>query len=222
MFYLKRSGILLFLLTVFVLFAGRFLSQCQAQITTENVQLPGRLRQQADELLTIDLDMKIPNTAFANGNVSFPRDTVLAPIRRWYLLKVGIRQLSVDRIIVADVLKLNHFEYPGKPTTARAESAVTGNEHNLMGLELEDGRRIVLNQIAGAIARRIVCEPDVGTQLARGQRFGMIKLGSRVELYLPLADGYEIAVRRGARVKAGQTVLASRLAGPAPQSSEAA
>jgi phosphatidylserine decarboxylase len=98
---------------------------------------------------------------------------------------------------------------PGTFHDARAGS-VGENEHNLMGLELADGRRILVNQVAGAIARRIVCEPDVGTQLARGQRFGMIKFGSRLEVYLPLADGYRIAVRPGDRVQAGLTVLASR------------
>jgi phosphatidylserine decarboxylase len=101
---------------------------------------------------------------------------------------------------------------------ARAGAALAQNEHNFLGLELPDGRRILVNQIAGAIARRIVCEPDVGAVLARGQRFGMIKFGSRVEVYLPLSDGYEVVVRPGVSVKAGLTVLASR---PQPPSEPA-
>lgn len=104
--------------------------------------------------------------------------------------------------------------HPGAFHDARAEDSLTENEHNFLGLELADGRRIVLNQIAGAIARRIVCEPASGAALVRGQRFGMIKFGSRVELYLPVADEYAVTVRLGDRVKAGLTVMASRAAGP--------
>ncbi len=99
--------------------------------------------------------------------------------------------------------------HPGAFHDARDRRACR-NEHNLIGLQLAGGRRILVNQIAGRIARRIVCEPQVGAQLARGQRLGMIKFGSRVELYLPLADAYRVAVRPGDRVKAGLTVLASR------------
>ena len=106
--------------------------------------------------------------------------------------------------------------HPGTFRDARSES-VGENEHNLLGLELPDGRRLLVNQIAGAVARRIVCKPEVGAELKRAQRFGMIKFGSRVELYLPLADGYEIAVQPGMRVTAGLTVLASRPTA-APQS----
>jgi len=109
---------------------------------------------------------------------------------------------------------------------ARTPAAVAENEHNLIGLELADGRRILVNQMAGVIARRIVCEPPVGAVLARGQRLGMVKFGSRVELYLPLADQYKVAVRPGTRVKAGLTVLASHgepgRSGSAPEPTETA
>lgn len=99
--------------------------------------------------------------------------------------------------------------HPGSFRNARAKEALERNEHNLLGLELEGGRRILVNQVAGAIARRIVCEPSVGTALRKGQRFGMVKFGSRVELYLPVADEYAVAVRVGDRVKAGITVVAT-------------
>ena len=99
--------------------------------------------------------------------------------------------------------------HPGSFHDARSEAAAAHNEHNLLGLGLEDGRRILVNQVAGLIARRIVCRASVGDVLKKGQRFGMVKFGSRVELYLPLADQYSVAVRPGDRVKAGQSVLAT-------------
>jgi phosphatidylserine decarboxylase len=101
--------------------------------------------------------------------------------------------------------------HPGAFHDARSTSAATQNEHHLLGLELHDGRKILVNQIAGLVARRIVCRPLVGDVLRRGQRFGMVKFGSRVELYLPVADGYEVVVRPGDRVRAGQSVLAAWL-----------
>ncbi|MCK4284143.1 MAG: phosphatidylserine decarboxylase family protein [Candidatus Brocadiae bacterium] len=98
---------------------------------------------------------------------------------------------------------------PGAFHDARSERCVAENERTLLGLELEDGRRMLLSQIAGVIARRIVCRPSVGDVLQKGQRFGMVKFGSRVELCLPLADQYEVLVRPGDRVRAGKTVVAT-------------
>lgn len=107
---------------------------------------------------------------------------------------------------------------PGKFHDARAEESLTENEHHLMGLELADGRRLVVNQIAGLVARRIVCAAKVGDALERGQRFGMVKFGSRVELYMPCSDQYSVAVEPGARVRAGLTVLATRTGAPDAES----
>ena len=66
--------------------------------------------------------------------------------------------------------------------------------------------RYAVVQVAGLIARRIVCRVDEGDALARGQRYGMISFGSRVDLYLP--QGYVAATRIGEQVFAGQTVVA--------------
>ncbi len=65
-----------------------------------------------------------------------------------------------------------------------------------------------MRQIAGVLARRIVCTAQVGDELAGGQRFGMIKLGSRTEVCLPQDPGWEVLVAVGDKVKAGLTVLA--------------
>ena len=79
------------------------------------------------------------------------------------------------------------------------------NERNEVVLE-RDGQRIAFTQIAGLIARRIVFRPGVGDELERGQRVGMIRFGSRVDLVLP--QGARLAVAVGDRVRGGASVLA--------------
>jgi phosphatidylserine decarboxylase len=66
---------------------------------------------------------------------------------------------------------------------------------------------VVVRQIAGVVARRIVCHCRPGDELACGQRFGMIKFGSRTELYVPADDAWQVAVKLGQKVRAGTTVL---------------
>jgi phosphatidylserine decarboxylase len=101
----------------------------------------------------------------------------------------------------------------GRFRAAFNEMASSENESNTVGLvadgTLPDGRplRVAVRQIAGVIARRIVCAARPEQSLARGERFGMIKFGSRTELYLPVEAGFEPAVRVGDTVRAGLTVM---------------
>ena len=69
------------------------------------------------------------------------------------------------------------------------------------------GDKLIVRQISGAIARRIVCEAKVGAKLTCGQRFGMVKFGSRTELYIPLSEGVVCLVETGDKVKAGITPM---------------
>ena len=66
---------------------------------------------------------------------------------------------------------------PGRYLDARDRQAQVQNEHNLVGMQLGDGRKIMVNQIAGAVARRIVCAVGPGRRLEAGERFGMVKFG---------------------------------------------
>jgi phosphatidylserine decarboxylase len=75
-----------------------------------------------------------------------------------------------------------------------------------MALESEHGERIDVVQIAGLIARRIVCHPQVGEWVGRGARYGLIRFGSRTDVVLPLSC--ELRVRRGDRVRGGSSPLA--------------
>ena len=102
---------------------------------------------------------------------------------------------------------------PGEFLNAlRPESAIR-NENMWLGFEEEAAphRKYVVRQISGAIARRIVCAVKPGDVIERGEKFGMIKLGSRTELILPLEDGLRIAVHVGDKIKAGSSVLAEYL-----------
>ncbi len=93
----------------------------------------------------------------------------------------------------------------GRFRAAFADKASLDNERNAVVLE-SGGRRYLVVQIAGALARRIVCRRGAGDRLARGERFGMIMFGSRVDLFLP--PDVTPRVAKGDRVQAGRTVVA--------------
>ncbi|MCF6159327.1 MAG: phosphatidylserine decarboxylase family protein [wastewater metagenome] len=96
----------------------------------------------------------------------------------------------------------------GKFLDARDDDCFHSNENNVMGLSLTGGHgKIAVKQIAGRIAKRIVCACKVGDVLKQGQRFGMIKFGSRVEVFIPNSIRFEIMVNVGERVTAGKTIL---------------
>ena len=93
----------------------------------------------------------------------------------------------------------------GKFLQAFRPEASEVNEHNLIGLEGRYGR-VLVKQVAGIMARRIACWVHPGQRLQAGERLGVIKFGSRVDLYLP--PGAEPAIRVGDRTRAGMTVVA--------------
>ena len=95
---------------------------------------------------------------------------------------------------------------PGAFLNAELDKASLDNERQALTIELDDGRKIGCVQIAGLIARRIVKFVDEGVRLQAGQRFGLIRFGSRVDVYLP--RGVHPLVSIGQRAVAGETVLA--------------
>ena len=95
---------------------------------------------------------------------------------------------------------------PGSFVNADLDKASTENERNAMVLRLDSGERVTVIQVAGLIARRILCYVKPGDRLARGQRYGFIRFGSRVDVYLPLTARPRVAV--GDIVYATTTVLA--------------
>ncbi|MDR3255770.1 MAG: phosphatidylserine decarboxylase [Synergistaceae bacterium] len=93
---------------------------------------------------------------------------------------------------------------PGKKWFAIEPKASEANERMYVGIMTSKGRTTLV-QVAGIMARRIVCKINMGETLARGERYGMIKLGSRVDIYLP--NGVTPAVKPGDRVRAGESII---------------
>jgi len=96
--------------------------------------------------------------------------------------------------------------FPGKFVNADLDKASTENERNAVWLKTADGADITSVQVAGLIARRILCYVKAGDQLARGQRYGFIRFGSRVDVYLPLDAVVKVSI--GDKVSATTTILA--------------
>ncbi|MCP2164837.1 phosphatidylserine decarboxylase [Goodfellowiella coeruleoviolacea] len=95
---------------------------------------------------------------------------------------------------------------PGKFLSADLDKASEDNERNALLLRTTEGHELVVVQIAGLIARRIVCEVAEGDTVSAGQTYGLIRFGSRVDLYVPL--GSRVLVEPGQRTIGGETVLA--------------
>jgi len=96
---------------------------------------------------------------------------------------------------------------PGRFMNAVRSAASLENERTQVAMRDDAGRPLLLQQVAGLVARRIVCPVRNGQRFARGERFGMITFGSRVELFLPEREGPILRVRLGQRVRAGATAL---------------
>lgn len=95
---------------------------------------------------------------------------------------------------------------PGKFFNASLDKASADNERNSLCIRMDDGRDLAVVQIAGLVARRIVCFVKSGDGLETGERFGLIRFGSRLDVYLP--EGVDPMVRIGQTMVAGETVLA--------------
>ena len=95
---------------------------------------------------------------------------------------------------------------PGSFVNAAFDKAAEENEQNALWITTDNGLDITCVQIAGLVARRILCYVDEGDTLQAGQRYGFIRFGSRVDLYLP--DGTEIKASIGDTVKSGLDILA--------------
>jgi phosphatidylserine decarboxylase len=135
------------------------------------------------------------------------RDPLTGEDRTAVCVFMNVFNVHVNRMPVAGrIARISYFG--GKFLNASFDKASTDNERNSLLIEDGDGRSWTMVQIAGLIARRIICWGEEGDALSRGQRFGLIKFGSRVDLYLPAE--YEPNVRIGDKVFAGQTILARK------------
>ncbi|MCU0621750.1 MAG: phosphatidylserine decarboxylase family protein [Gemmatimonadales bacterium] len=117
---------------------------------------------------------------------------------------MNVFDVHVNRYPVAGSVAYRHYN-PGKFLHAAEEKASLENEQSSIGLATPHGR-VLVRQIAGLIARRIVTDHPIGTVVAQGDRLGLIRFGSRVDLYLPLSARPTVSV--GDRTTAGVTVVA--------------
>ena len=119
---------------------------------------------------------------------------------------MNVFNVHVNRVpLDGEVIDIDY--HPGKFLNASFDKASSENERNELLIRDKKGREILLVQIAGLIARRIVCYLSEGSKVVKGERFGLIRFGSRLDIYLPLE--VELRVKVGQKVKAGESMLCS-------------
>lgn len=117
---------------------------------------------------------------------------------------MSVFNVHVNRIPYDGRIKKIDY-YPGKFFSANLNKASLENEHNAVFIEMENKEPLCVVQVAGLIARRIICNIQPGDHVLRGQRFGLICFGSRLDVYLPTNIKLRVAV--GDKVKAGASIL---------------
>ncbi|GAA3667028.1 MULTISPECIES: phosphatidylserine decarboxylase [Acetobacter] len=118
---------------------------------------------------------------------------------------LSVLDVHVNRMPAAGTVTRIAY-HPGLFLNASLDKASEQNERNVLSLTLPDGRMLAVVQIAGLVARRIVCSVNEGTKVEAGERFGLIRFGSRTDLYLP--PGVEPLVAVGQTMVGGETVMA--------------
>jgi phosphatidylserine decarboxylase len=117
---------------------------------------------------------------------------------------MSIFNVHVNRIPLSGEVEAIHYQ-EGTFFAANMDKASHDNEHNAVVLRTQEGEKIVFVQIAGLIARRIDCWLQTGERVQQGERFGMIRFGSRLDVFVPTNS--RLAVSKGQRVKAGESIL---------------
>jgi len=118
---------------------------------------------------------------------------------------LSVFDVHINRVPCAGTVETVAYR-PGKFLNAAADKASEENERMAITLRRADGRQVGMVQIAGWVARRIVCRVKPGQTVATGERFGLIRFGSRADLYLP--PGARLLVAPGQRMIGGETVMA--------------
>src|SRR5712691_5112226 len=134
-----------------------------------------------------------------------PDGEVWPGLTRQVSIFMSIFDVHVNRAPITG--RIVHYRYnPGKKLAAFAEKSSSENEQNLIVVEDSRGARVAFKQIAGLLARRIVFDKKEGDEVVRGERVGMIKFGSRVDMFFPADAVIKVGMRD--KVKVGLTVVA--------------
>jgi len=135
-----------------------------------------------------------------------PEELGLGPAPRWRVaIFLSVLDVHVNRVPVDATVTRIAYRH-GKYRNASLDKASVDNERNAIALKLPDGRDMAVVQIAGLIARRILCDIREGDRIQAGDRFGIIRFGSRTDVYLP--EGIRPLVTEGQTMIGGETVIA--------------
>lgn len=135
-----------------------------------------------------------------------PKELDMGDKDRWRIcVFMNVFNVHVNRIPIGGTVTALNYR-PGKFLNASLDKASELNERQSLGLTLANGKDIAFVQIAGLVARRILCDVTEGQEMKTGERFGMIRFGSRVDVYLP--DGVKPLVAVGQTAIAGETMIA--------------
>ncbi|GAB4365630.1 MAG: phosphatidylserine decarboxylase family protein [Calditrichia bacterium] len=119
---------------------------------------------------------------------------------------LSVFDVHINRVPISG--RVEFFRYrPGRFLPAFQKDAPLENEQTAIGIVGEKNRAVLFTQVAGILARRIVCTLREGYEVTAGERMGMIRYGSRTDVYFPAGDAIEIRVKVGDRVKGGETIL---------------
>lgn len=148
-----------------------------------------------------------------------PRQLDMGEEPRWRVsVFMSVFDCHVNRMPVGGIVKKIVY-IPGKFVNASLDKASEDNERNQIRVEMEDGRDIAFVQIAGLVARRIRCDARENQKVRAGERFGLIRFGSRLDIYLP--PGVEPLVALGQTCVSGETVIADILSDEKRREAEA-
>jgi phosphatidylserine decarboxylase len=148
----------------------------------------------ADGLIT-DISEKSGPDELRLENVSYTRVSVF----------MNVFNCHVNRVPSSGKVEEIYYK-PGKFLNASLDKASEENERNFFKIKLKNGEEIIIVQIAGLIARRIVCEVEQNQELKQGERIGMIRFGSRVDIYF---KNKKVLAKLGQNVVAGESILAA-------------
>ena len=135
-----------------------------------------------------------------------PDEEIGLPVGNWTRVCVFMNVFDVHVNRSPMLGKIFYKNYiPGSFFNASLDKASTENERLILGMETENGKKIAFVQIAGLVARRIICDVGIGSLLKPGEVFGLIRFGSRVDIYFP--SDVSVMVLKGQKMIAGETII---------------
>ena len=189
-------------LTALLLVFGRFLLAAILGVLSLGLLAffrdPERVIPSGEDLIVAPADGKVVSITLVNGG------PLIESARARISIFLSPLDVHINRAPIASkVTDVRHQS--GKFVAAYKDEASGGNEQNALLMVDKDAREVGVVQVAGLVARRIICKVKQGDILARGARFGLIMFGSRTDLYLPATARIDIS--EGQRVKGGETII---------------